>query len=182
MKRIKSTYLEKNPRFLSVRKDTLELDNGTVIDGYIVNESSDWVNAVVLTEQNELVLVEQYRHAVEKNILEIPAGSPEKGESPEEAIMREVQEETGYSSVRPPIYLGKYYVNPGSFTNSIHTYLFKECKKTSEQNLDDTEEIDVLTIPWDEVDHWIDSGKLTQLFSVQAILLAQKYLKKGANK
>lgn len=98
MKKIESAYLEKNPKFISIRKDKVELENGQQIDGYIIAESSNWVNAVVLSKRNELILVKQYRHGIEKESLEIPAGSIEECETSKEAIIREVKEETGYIS------------------------------------------------------------------------------------
>lgn len=70
-KTLKSEYVHKNP-YGNIRKDTCELPNGFVIDDYYVNEYSDWVNAVVLTREKQVVLVEQYRHAGNDIYLEIP--------------------------------------------------------------------------------------------------------------
>ena len=61
-KTLSSEYLHKSP-FGNIRKDSCELPNGMVIDDYFVNEYSDWVNAVVITKENKIVLVEQYRYA-----------------------------------------------------------------------------------------------------------------------
>lgn len=183
MNTIKSIYLEKNPAFLTVRKDRIQYENGYIIDGYIVIESQDWVNAVVLTKENTLILVKQYRHGVREDILEIPAGAIEEGESPEEAVIREVREETGYVSNEKTIFLGEHYVNPANFTNSIRSYLILNAEKLEEQHLDLTEKIEVQEYPFKNVDTLIESGELKQLFSINAILLAQKklYKEKGAN-
>lgn len=182
MKQVDSIYLEKNPRFLSIRKDTVDLEKGIRIDGYIVAESSNWVNAVVLSKDNHLILVKQFRYAVKETVLEIPAGSIEECETPEEAVIREVREETGYTSKEPPLFLGEHYVNPAHFTNAIRSYLILEAENTEKQDLDEAEEIEVVRIPFEEVDEWIESGKLKQLFSINAILLAQKKINqlKGA--
>lgn len=86
-----------------MRKDKCELPNGFLIDEYYVQEHADWVNAVVLTKDREIVLVKQYRHAGEDFFLEIPAGKPEGNESNEEGIVREIREETGFITERQPI-------------------------------------------------------------------------------
>lgn len=178
LKILKSTYLEKNPAFLNVRKDTLQFENGHIIDGYIVNESRNWVNAVVLTKESNLILVKQYRHGVREEILEILAGAVEEGESSEDAIIREVKEETGYVSNEKPIFLGEHYVNPANFTNSIRSYLILNAEKQEEQQLDLSEEIMVQEYPFKNIDTLIKSGELKQLFSINAILIAQKRLNK----
>ncbi|MGD6893792.1 hypothetical protein [Bacillus infantis] len=61
-KTLKSEYLHHSP-FGNIRRDRCELPNGLVIDDYVVNEFSDWVNAVVITKEKQIVLVEQYRYA-----------------------------------------------------------------------------------------------------------------------
>ena len=94
---LNSEYQYKSP-FGNLRKDTCQMADGTVIEDYYVNEYADWVNAIVLTEDEEIVLVEQYRHPGNDFYLEIPAGKVEEGESYEEAIRREIREETGYVS------------------------------------------------------------------------------------
>ncbi len=92
-----SEYHYKSP-FGNLRKDTCQMADGTIIHDYYVNEYADWVNAIVLTEDQKIVLVEQYRHPGNGFYLEIPAGKIEEGESYEEAIRREIREETGYDS------------------------------------------------------------------------------------
>src|SRR5690625_2365692 len=119
-KTLRSEYLHKGP-FGNIRKDSCELPNGMVIDDYYVNEYSDWVNAVVITKVNQIVLVEQYRHAGKDFFLEVPAGKKEGNETHEEGLIREIKEETGYTSVREPIILGELMVDRKSTRlNSCH--------------------------------------------------------------
>lgn len=120
-KTIKSTYHYKTP-FGNLRQDTCQLSNGVIIDDYYVQEYADWVNAVVLTKDQQVLLVEQYRHAGQDYFLEIPAGKIEEGESHEEGIVREIREETGYISKTKPIKMGEFMVNPATQTNKIVTF------------------------------------------------------------
>lgn len=60
--------------FVHIKKEVVELPSGKVIDDYLVHEYPDWVNAVVLTKDWQIVLVKQYRHAGGGFFLEIPAG------------------------------------------------------------------------------------------------------------
>ncbi len=106
---LNSQYLYQTP-YGNLRKDKCLAENDFVIDAYHVNEFDNWVNAVVLTEQQEIVLVKQYRHGAGDFFYEIPAGKVEAGETYAEAIEREVLEETGYKSTASPIYLGEFFV------------------------------------------------------------------------
>ena len=93
------------------------------------------VCAVAITEENEVLMVRQYRHPVKETLLEIPGGFIDEGETPEEAMRRELKEETGYefSSV---INVGRIAANPGVLDNFTYLFLAKGGIKTSEQNLD----------------------------------------------
>ena len=139
---LESEYFYKTP-FGNLRKDKCALPNGIVIDNYYVNEYSDWVNAVVITKNNKIVLIEQCRYAGDDFFLEIPAGKIEKNETFEEGILREVREETGYSSNTKPIKIGEFMVNPATQNNKAITFLIVDAFKEFKQDLDDTEEIEV---------------------------------------
>mgnify|MGYP001161899729 FL=1 len=181
-KTLKSEYLHKSP-FGNIRKDQCKLPNGLVIDDYYVNEYSDWVNAIVLTKENQLVLVEQYRHAGEDFFLEIPAGKKEGNETHEEGLLREVKEETGYVTRENPILLGEFMVNPATQTNKVITYLLFECFQAYEQDLDDTEEINVKLIDFDHFGELILTNQVnTQLFTANAYFMAKHFLAENLTK
>ncbi|KGX90804.1 NUDIX hydrolase [Pontibacillus marinus] len=174
-KTLKSEYLYQTP-FGNLRKEKCELPNSNIID-YYVNEYEDWVNAVVLTKEKQMVLVKQYRHAGEDFFLEIPAGKMEKGESHEEGILREVKEETGYVSQKPPILLGDFMVNPATQTNKVRTYLIQDAYKEFEQDLDENEEIRVELIDFGEMGNILQNNQIkTQLFTANGYYMARAYL------
>ncbi len=175
-KTLKSVYINKSP-FGNIRKDECELSNGIVIDDYYVNEYSDWVNAVVITKENEIVLVEQYRYAGNEFYLEVPAGKIEENETYEEAIIREVIEETGFISESKPILLGEFMVNPATQNNKVVTFLLQDAFKAFEQDLDDTEVLTVNLIDFNEMDSLIKFKQInTQLFTAHAYTMAKMYL------
>ena len=172
-------YLYKTP-FGNLRKDTCKLPNGMTIDDYYVNEYVDWVNAIVLTKDNQIVLVEQYRHGCQGFYLEVPAGKIEEGERDEEGILREIREETGYTSGVKPVLLGEFMVNPATQNNKIKTFLIMDAYQSAGQQLDETEEIDVTLIDFEKFGHLIRNREIqTQLFTASAYFMAKAVLDEG---
>ncbi|WP_042475613.1 NUDIX hydrolase [Bacillus ndiopicus] len=171
-----STYLYKTD-FGNLRKDVCVLPNGFVINDYYVNEYVDWVNAVVITRDNKIVLVKQYRYAGDDFFLEVPAGKIEQGESLEEGILREVREETGFTSDVSPIKLGEFFVNPATQTNKVASFLITDAYQNSNQQLDSTEEIEVALFDFDEFEKLFKDNQISiQLFTVTAYYLAKSRL------
>jgi len=81
----------------------------------VILESPDWVNIVAITPEKKILVVKQYRFGVKKTTTEIPAGIIEAGETPEQAAIRELREETGYTTANWK-YLGWVEANPASCT------------------------------------------------------------------
>ncbi len=94
-KLLSSEFLVDAP-WLKVAKETCELPNGKVIDDFYTLWQPDWVLILARTTEGKWVMTEQYRHGTGKIALEFPAGIIDKGETPEEAAIRELQEECGY--------------------------------------------------------------------------------------
>ena len=166
---LESHHLHKN-----VRIDTCELPDGKVIDGLVL-VYGDWVTVVALTKQKELVLVRQYRHGAQKVILELPGGASEAGESPLQAARRELLEETGYASEQF-IQIGCVSPNPANQTNLIYSFLALDAEKVGSQNLDETEEIEVVLKPLEEVIAMAKHGELLQSMQVSAVFFTLAYL------
>ncbi len=175
---LESRYLLKSP-YGNIRQDVCRLSNGRIIDDLVVTEYGEWVNIVAITKDNQVLFVRQYRHGYGDFAVEVPGGSVRDGEPPVEAILRELKEETGYVSDEQPVQLGRFATNPALASNWISTFLVQNVYKASEQQLDDTEDIEVFLVPFDEVPQKILRGEITQSFTVSACLVAREYLREG---
>lgn len=157
-----------------VRIDKCELPDGKIVDGFVL-EFGDWVTVLALTKQQEVVMVRQYRHGVQKVILELPGGAMDaRDESPLQAARRELLEETGFTS-DTLIQIGCVSPNPASQTNLIYSFLALDAEKVGEQELDDTEEIEVALKPLEEVIGMAKRGELLQTMHVSTVFFALAY-------
>ena len=167
-KTISSEYIFKDTWF-TIRKDTCIKPDGKIVSPYYVYEFPTWVTALALTTDNQVVMVRQYRHAIEDIIIEIPGGCvDETDKSLEQAIARELLEETGYEFSAYE-YLGKISPNPSTNTNWMHMYLAMGGRKVSEQSLDHNEEIEVLLFSIDELKRMLKDHQIVQAMHVTAI-------------
>ena len=109
-----TTYAD---RWLTVRSDRCMRSDGTVIEPYHVLEYPTWVNAVAITDADQVVLVREYRHGLGTIAPGLPSGTVEPGEdNPAVAMRRELGEETGYAGGRW-IELGATSPNPANDSN-----------------------------------------------------------------
>ncbi len=166
---LSSEYLFKDNWF-TVRKDTCETPSGKIISPYYVYEFPTWVSALAITEDNKVVMVRQYRHALGETIIEVPGGCvDDTDKNYEEAIARELKEETGYSFSSFE-YLGKISPNPSTNNNWMHMYLARGGVKTSDQQLDHNEEIEVVLIELEELKRLVEENKIVQALHVCTIM------------
>lgn len=162
-----------HPRF---RIDTVELASGRTFEP-VVLEFRSWANVLALTKNNEVVLVKQYRHGVQEDLLEFPGGIVDDGESPLEGIRRELMEETGYSAENL-VEVGRIYPNPALQHNTLFCYVATDVEKIGEQHFDDTEEIEVQLLPLDELIELAKSGKFLHALHVAVLFQALAFLKR----
>lgn len=137
---------------------------------FYVLEAPEWVNVLPITEDKKVVLVEQFRYGIEQPTLEIPGGMVDSGETPLEAIRRELAEETGYESEKWES-LGKVSANPAIMTNYTHLYLAQNCEFTGfwEAEGDIHERIKVHALPLEEFLTMVEEGTIHHSIMVAAV-------------
>ena len=131
--------------------------------------SPDWVNIVALTEDEQLLMIRQYRHGIDQIILEIPGGMMDAGESPEEAGARELREETGYDADIVQV-IGCAHSNPALFDNRSYTVLATGARPVAAPSLDEHEEIAVELYSLGQVDQMVREGEITHALVLNALL------------
>ena len=162
-----SKYIIQRP-WATLRVDKLQLPNGNIKDEYYVLEYPTWVNMVGITEDEHVLFVQQYRHGAGHILVELPAGVVEEGEDPAEAARRELLEETGYAfdSIEK---ICQLYANPATSGNITYTYLLTGGRKVQEQELDQSEDIDVILMPIDEARQFLFDNKIGQALHTSAL-------------
>ena len=174
-KKIASKYISKH-KYFNAKEDICEMPNGHLVNPYYVVELPNCVCAVAMTEDDKIVMVKQYRHPIEQIIYELPGGFIDENEPPEKAIQRELLEETGYSFTNVQ-HLGRVAANPGILNNFTELFLLTGGKKTTQQKLDDNEQIEIILLPINEVKQLLKNNEIVQALHVSCLYYGLNYLK-----
>jgi ADP-ribose pyrophosphatase len=161
-------------RIINVHVDTVRTADGGETEREIVAHEP-CVAVVAVDEAGKLLLVRQYRKPVEKELLEIPAGGIDPGESPEEAVRREMQEETGYLP-RQLVSLGGFYAAPGYATEYLYLYLAADLVP-SRLFAEDTDEITLVRLAPEEIPPLVVSGEICDAKTMAGLYAFNEYRK-----
>jgi 8-oxo-dGTP pyrophosphatase MutT (NUDIX family) len=164
---VKSTKQIADCKVFTVREDTSVCDENGREHPFFVIESPEWVNIIPVTKDNEVVLIEQYRHGIDEVTLEIPGGLVDDGEDPEAGAAREMAEETGYVPGKV-ILIGKSRPNPAIQNNWNYHYLALDCELKEKVKFDENESIAVRLVPLQEIPGLIGEGKITHSLVIAA--------------
>lgn len=136
----------------------------TVLDG------PDWVNVIPVTEDDQVVLIRQFRFGTWSNTLEIPGGMVDGGEAPDVAAARELEEETGY---RPGqlVRTGVCHPNPAIQSNRLFTFLATGCQRVHAGKQDGSEDIRVELYPASQLPALVREGQITHALVLAGLLL-----------
>jgi ADP-ribose pyrophosphatase len=152
---------------ISLRVDKVRKPSGVTTTRDVV-EHSDCVAIVPVDDEDNVLLVRQFRYPVDCALLEVPAGGIEPGEDAVDCVRRELQEETGYLPDRIEK-IGGFYSIPGYGTEYLYVYVARDLKP-SRLVAEDTDEIEVVRVPLREIPELIFAGKLCDAKSIAALL------------
>ena len=158
-------------RVFDVTTENISLSNGTTVDMDIIRHPGA-AAIVAVTDNRQVLMLRQYRHAIGKTMWEIPAGTREADEDPLVCAKRELTEETGYNA-RQWDQLGAITPVPGYSDERIFLYLARDLT-VSTQNLDADEIIQVQKVPFEEVIDLITKGQIEDAKTIAAIFLAMQ--------
>lgn len=156
-------------RIFTIRSDrTVSPRTGQEHDVVII-DCVDWVNVIAVTCDNQLVMVEQYRHGSNTVELEIPGGMMDTGDaSPEATGARELREETGYVGSKPRL-IGEIFPNPAIMSNRCFTVLIEDCHCAHEVQFDHGEDLATRLVPIAEIPELVAGGKIMHSLVVVAL-------------
>jgi ADP-ribose pyrophosphatase len=161
-----STRVVFEGRAVKLRIDTVKTADGRESTREIV-EHSDCIAVIAVDADDNILLERQYRKAIEKELLEIPAGGIDAGEDAEEAVRREMQEETGFLPQKVER-LGGFYSTPGYCTEYLHLYLANKLTP-SQLYAEDTAGISLIRVPVKEIPALLASGKIEDAKSIAGL-------------
>lgn len=154
-------------RAIRLRVDTVEKPDGSKTSREIV-EHDECIAVVPINDKREVILVRQFRKPVERELLEIPAGGIEPGETPDQAVYRELQEEIGLLP-RKVEHIGGFFAAPGYTTEYLYLYVATDFVQ-SRLHAEDTDEIEVVRVPLNDIPSLISSGKICDAKSIVGLL------------
>lgn len=157
---------------VEVWQDRVELENGRTSLREVVTKGP--AVCVLARQHDQIWFVKQYRYPIKEELLELPAGKLDEGETPEEGALRELKEETGAvpESLES---LGSIILSPGCFGETLHMFLARGLKM-EEQQLDEDEFLNVERIPFAQLLERCMSGEITDAKTVTAVLKAKLLL------
>ncbi|MED4017206.1 MULTISPECIES: NUDIX hydrolase [Sutcliffiella] len=159
-------------RVIDLYFEEVELPNGKTSTREIIKHPGA-VAVVAITDEGKIVMVRQYRKAMDRILVEIPAGKLENGEKPEVTAIRELQEETGYTcdGVTPLI---SFYTSPGFADELVHLFVANGLKKDNQKHsLDEDEFVDLVEVTLNEALQMMESKEIYDAKTAYAIQYLQ---------
>lgn len=174
---LSTEYLTKHPPYFVSRKDVCRKKDKTIIPVYYVVELPPAVLVFAIMDDGKILMIKQYRHPVNEVSIELPGGFIDEAETPLAAAKREILEETGYTFSSYE-YLGKIAANPGVLNNFTHFFLAKDIAGSEEQQLEPSEDVEMIFYTVDELVKILKGNKIIQSVHANACFHALLHLNK----
>ncbi|WP_373892705.1 NUDIX hydrolase [Virgibacillus natechei] len=158
-----------NGKVVQLQVDDVTLPNGEHAKREIIKHPGA-VAVIALTKDNKIVFVEQYRKPLEKSLIEIPAGKLEEGEAPEVTAVRELEEETGYTT-NELSFVTSFYTSPGFADELMYIYITDKLEILEETvDGDDDEFVELVELTLDEAKEYVEEEHIHDAKTNYAIL------------
>ena len=168
------TFLKYKCKIFDVWEEEIDLPNGQAIKQSWINHNPT-VAIIAINDKNELILIKQYRAAVKKNILEIPAGSLDSlEESPADCAQRELAEETGFKA-KTLVKLFEGYLLPGYCNEYMYFFLAQDLF-SAPLTPDEDEFIEIIPTTFSQAQELLKNGEIIDAKTALGIILADSYL------
>jgi 8-oxo-dGTP pyrophosphatase MutT (NUDIX family) len=156
-------------RIFTLRADRIVSPRTGEEHEFYVFDSVNWVNVIAVTPDQQLVMVEQYRHGSGTVELEIPGGMMDPGEAaPGAPPVRELREETGYEGADARL-IGRIFANPAIMTNTCFTVLIEHCRPQHAVELDHGEDLATRLVPVADVPRLVAEERIQHSLVVVAL-------------
>lgn len=147
-------------KWMPIIKDSVQITNGKIGD-YFTNPYGNVAMVLPVLKNGDIVFVKQYKHGIREIMIELPAGFQQKNATVKKSALAELEEETGIKTTLDNLkLLGKSSAMPSKSNLTIYCYLATNLEFNSQQNLDETEDIEILTIKPSNVIKMINDGEI----------------------
>jgi ADP-ribose pyrophosphatase len=159
-------------RKIDLALQTVTRRDGRTIDREVVLHRGAVVMLPML-DDDRICLVENHRYAVNKSLIELPAGTIDPGESPDTTASRELREETGYSaeSMRR---IAEWYVSPGVLNERMYLYLCERLTPGPTDHQPD-ESLTPIVVSWDDAIQMVADGRIDDAKTMLGILIGREF-------
>jgi 8-oxo-dGTP pyrophosphatase MutT (NUDIX family) len=167
-------------KWVNHRVDRCLTDRGNIVDPYHVFELSDWVNVVAITDDLQVLLIDEYRHGVGEVVRGLPSGTVDVSDHDAgQAMQRELMEETGFRADQMwPLVDG--FANAARLSNKISSFLAIGCTATGNTHFDDGENIVIAPIDLPACLTMLHSGDLRmQVAHLLALFAAEAFIRRS---
>lgn len=162
-----------------LEKRGYKLPNGRMVDDFYVATIADSVNIIPITNNGQIIMIRMYKQGVDGFMIQFPGGrfDPKKHPTVKDTAIQELEEEAGIKiNSDQLVFVGKLAVASTKATENSHIFIAKKAEFNSKQNLDDTEEIEVLVFSPKKVDQLINEGKIWCAITIAGWHLAKQKL------
>jgi ADP-ribose pyrophosphatase len=156
-------------RIFSIRSEEKRSPRNNLPHEFFIIDCVNWVNVIPVTPDDQLVMIEQFRHGSNTVELEIPGGTMDASDGSAVATgVRELQEETGYAGENPQI-IGQVFSNPAIMSNTTYTVLVQNCRLQHQIQLDSGEDLVTRLVPVADIPDLVTGGKIRHSLVVVAL-------------